>query len=244
MPASQTALDFLDFCAAQKDPRRIAERFVSVLDGLGFEHVACVSHVDPLSPRPGAVSVVTYPKTWLEHYSQADFARIDPVFLAARQATAPFGWRDHLRTLKLSPKQKSVLAEGALYGIRNGLTIPLRSSDMIPASCSLIASRDGVDPLSMAHVLMIVIYAHSALQRRLNVVSAKPIVLSARERDCLLLAGRGKSDWAIGKVLGVAARTAHNTLERTKRRYGVSHRVQAVVRAVFDGQIFIDDLGG
>ncbi|MFN3463223.1 MAG: helix-turn-helix transcriptional regulator, partial [Terricaulis sp.] len=81
--------------------------------------------------------------------------------------------------------------------------------------------------------------------RRLNPDAlTAPIVLAPRERECLTLAGCGKSDWVIGEVLGVSSRTAHNAIERAKKRYGVSHRVQAVVRAVFDGQVMVDDLTG
>ncbi len=243
MPASKIALDFLDFCEKQTSAAAIEDRFVATLQALGYQYIACASHVDPLRPRPGAVSVVNYPRPWLEQYSEEDFAFIDPVFLAARSMSAPFNWNDYVARMRLTREQKRVLAEGAAYGLSDGLTIPLRSPDVIPASCSLIAGPEGVDPLAMAHTLMIVIYGHGAMHRRLNPDAlAEPVVLPPRERECLTLAGCGKSDWAIGELLGVSARTAHNAIERAKKRYGVSHRVQAVVRAVFDGQVLIDDL--
>lgn len=245
MPASKIALDFLDFCEKQTNVSAIEERFVSTLQALGYEHIACASHVDPLRPRPGGVSVFNYPAPWVQHYSDANFARIDPVFLAARIVSAPFNWDDCLAKMRLSREQRAVLEEGATYGLTQGLTIPLRSPDVIPASCSLVAGSDGVDPLAMAHTLMIVIYGHGAMHRRLNPDAlAEPVLLAPRELECLTLAGCGKSDWVIGEVLGVSARTAHNAIERAKKRYGVSHRVQAVVRAVFDGQIMVDDLTG
>jgi len=243
MPASKIALDFIDFCEKQTDVAKIEDRFVATLNALGYEHIACASHVDPLRPRPGAVSIVNYPMPWLEHYSHGDFARIDPVFLAARIMTSPFNWDECLTKMRLSREQKRVLAEGADYGLAGGMTIPLRSPDVMPASCSLVAGPDGVDPLAMAHTLMVVIYGHGALHRRLNPNAlAEPVILPPRERECLTLAGRGKSDWVIGELLGVSGRTAHNSIERAKKRYGVSSRTQAVVRAVFDAQINVDDL--
>jgi LuxR family quorum-sensing system transcriptional regulator CciR len=88
---------------------------------------------------------------------------------------------------------------------------------------------------------MIVIFGHGAMHRRLNPDAViDPVVLPARERECLELAGRGKSDWAIGQMLGLRKSSVHNSLERTKKRYGVSHRIQAVVRAAFEGQILLD----
>jgi DNA-binding CsgD family transcriptional regulator len=66
--------------------------------------------------------------------------------------------------------------------------------------------------------------------------------LSPRERECLILAGQGKSDWVIGQILGISARNAHNTLERAKKRLGVAGRIQAVVVALRERQISFDDL--
>ncbi|MFN3463224.1 MAG: autoinducer binding domain-containing protein, partial [Terricaulis sp.] len=165
MAASKIALDFLDFCEKQTDVAAIEDRFVRALQALGYEYVACASHVDPLRPRPGGVKVLNYPVPWVQHYSEAEFARIDPVFLAARIMSSPFNWEDCLAKMRLSRDQKRVLDEGATYGLSRGLTIPLRSPDVIPASCSLIAGSDGVDPLAMAHTLMIVIYGHGAMHR-------------------------------------------------------------------------------
>ncbi len=245
MATRKIALDFLDFCEKASEATAIETRFVQTLQSLGYQHIACASHVDPLRPRPGGVSVVNYPTAWLQQYSFGDFARIDPVFFAARALPAPFNWNDYLGKMQLSRAQTRMLAEGASYGLSDGLTIPLRSPDIIPASCSLIAGVDGVDPLSMAETLMIVVYGHGAMHRLLNPGAiAQPVLLPKRERECLALAGTGKSDWVIGEILGVSERTAHNSIERAKKRYGVSNRMQAVIRAMFDGQIIVDDLSG
>lgn len=128
MPASKIALDFLDFCEKQTDATAIQDRFVATLQSMGYEYVACSSHVDPLRPRPGGVSVLNYPMPWVQHYSDEDFARIDPVFLAARVMTSPFNWDDCLSTMRLSREQKRVLDEGAVWRRRRQqLAIPFAS---------------------------------------------------------------------------------------------------------------------
>jgi DNA-binding CsgD family transcriptional regulator len=237
------SLDFLDFCNRETDPARITERFVVTLQHIGYQYIACASHVDPLAPGPGAVSVINYPQDWLEQYSVEDFAHIDPVFLAACAQAAPFHWDDCLARMHLTRDQKRLLGEGASYGIKAGTTIPLRSPDISPASCTLIAGSDGVDPVTMPDTLMIVVSGYGALHRLLNPdAMIKPVMLARRERQCLALAGSGKSDWIIGSLLGVSERTAHNTIERAKKRYRVSNRVQAIMRAWADGQIKVDDL--
>jgi LuxR family quorum-sensing system transcriptional regulator CciR len=65
--------------------------------------------------------------------------------------------------------------------------------------------------------------------------------LTQRERECLLLAARGKSDSAIGEVLNISGRTVHHAIERAKQRYGVSRRVQAILHAIAAGEFSAAD---
>lgn len=243
MPLSKRALDFAEFCDNQNDASVIGDRFVQTLQAFGYAHIACSSHVDPLHPRRGAVSIVTYPMAWQQQYSHGEYAFIDPVFLLACAMPSYFYWDDYLARMRLNRRQQRMLVEGADYGLVRGLTIPLKTPDVMPASCTLIAGRAGIDPLYIADALFVVSYGHGAMHRRLNPnVMLDPVLLPARERQCLALAGCGKSDWVIGKLLGISERTVHNCLERAKKRYRASHRLQAVVRAAFDGQITLDDL--
>lgn len=69
-----------------------------------------------------------------------------------------------------------------------------------------------------------------------------PTPLTPRQRQCTILAGRGKSDWVSGQLLGLAPATVHKYLEQAKARYGVSSRTELVVRALHDGHIDFQDL--
>lgn len=244
MPANKAALDFLETCAAGAlDVAAIKALLFKEMSGLGFVHVACCSHVDPLNPPAGAVCMVNYPLAWLSRYSACNYVLRDPVLLAARRAATPFFWKDAIRRQDLSRDQQRIMDEAAGFGIADGLTIPLHLPGAFAASCSLIPGADGVDRLNIPSALMIAIAAYDGARKRQGAgVMPEPGLMSPRERECLTLAGQGKSDWVIGELLGISERTAHNTLERAKKRFGVSHRAQAVVRAVIDGQIAIDDL--
>lgn len=145
--------------------------------------------------------------------------------------------------MPLNRRQKAMLDEAASYGISNGLTIPLRSPELTPASCSLVPGPDGVDSLNLPTTLTIVLFGYGVMHRRLNPGPiTEPVILSPRERECLTLASAGKSDWVIGKLLGVSKSAAHKVVEGAKRKYGVADRIQAIVQAVFDGQISLDRL--
>lgn len=66
--------------------------------------------------------------------------------------------------------------------------------------------------------------------------------LTKRERECLTLAARGKSNWASSEILGISERTVHHVIERAKRRLGVATRVQAVVHALYRGDIKMEEV--
>lgn len=68
--------------------------------------------------------------------------------------------------------------------------------------------------------------------------------LTPRQRDCVVLAARGKSSWVSGQLLGLSADTVHKYLESAKRRYGVSSRTELVVRTLHDGQLSFEDVMG
>ena len=67
-------------------------------------------------------------------------------------------------------------------------------------------------------------------------------LLTPRQRQCVELAAKGKSDWISGQILGLAAGTVHKYLEQAKARYGVSSRTELVVRALYEGHIRFHDL--
>lgn len=66
--------------------------------------------------------------------------------------------------------------------------------------------------------------------------------LTRRERQCLILAARGKTDWEIARLLALSEHTVHSYFKHIKRRFGVCTRVHAVVAALMAGEISLDDI--
>jgi DNA-binding CsgD family transcriptional regulator len=234
---------FAERCDAAQSVADVRALFLSETQALGFPYVACCSHVDPLKPPPGAVTMIHYPQAWLARFSDRNYAARDPVFLAAKRQLLPFGWRERRFLEGLSADQLQILDEAAEAGLGDGLTIPLHAPGALPASCSLVFGPDGVDPLHVERAHWCAVYAHEAARRLLLTRDRLgPALLSPRERQCLELVGRGKDDYAIGVLLGIRESTAHNTVQRTMRKYGVATRIQAVIRAMSDGEIALQDV--
>jgi DNA-binding CsgD family transcriptional regulator len=66
-------------------------------------------------------------------------------------------------------------------------------------------------------------------------VSARGAGLSPREADCLAWVARGKTNWEIGRILDVEARTVQFHICNAARKLGVAGRHQAMLRATMHG---------
>lgn len=73
---------------------------------------------------------------------------------------------------------------------------------------------------------------------------SRPRALTPRQRDCVVLVARGKSDWEIGRLLGISESTVHKHVEDAKRRYGVTTRIQLVVLSLFEKRLSFADIFG
>jgi LuxR family quorum-sensing system transcriptional regulator CciR len=71
---------------------------------------------------------------------------------------------------------------------------------------------------------------------------ACPPSLTPRQRDCVVLVARGKSDRQIGEILGISNQTVHKHVESAKQRYAVATRVELVVRALFMSQLSLTEI--
>lgn len=235
---------FAERCAAAATVEDVASIFLSEVDRLGFKHVALCSHVDPLRPPAGAVTIFRYPPEWLAYFSEQQFDQIDPVFMEASRRVTPFMWDDKTFIATLSDAQRRILVEGADAGLSRGFTIPIRIPGALTASCSLVAEEE-VDPLSYFAAHSLSVFAHEHARRIVlgRHVAESAQQLSEREKLCLTYAARGKSDWAISKVIGLSESTVHVAVESAKKKFGVATRVQAIVRALLTGQVNIDDIG-
>ncbi|MBL8544305.1 MAG: LuxR family transcriptional regulator [Hyphomonadaceae bacterium] len=234
---------FAEFCDEARSVDEISDRFMAEVRALGFAYAACSSHVDPLRPPRGAVMMVNYPRLWLERFSTRGYAARDPVFFAARRQALPFQWSDWRFRAGLDDDQIDILNEAADAGLLDGFTVPIHAPDALPASCSLAIGADGVDPLSVRDAHWYAVYAHESARRLVNEAAPpdRPR-LGRRERQCLELIARGKTDFEIGLILGVSEHTVHNTVRKAMRKYGVATRMQAFVRALRDGELRMEDV--
>jgi LuxR family quorum-sensing system transcriptional regulator CciR len=196
------------------------------------------------------VRLENYPSSWVSTFLENELYSWDPIHVASYTTHAAFAWSDIGRMIPLNNRQKHVLKTAAIEGLGDGFTVPAHVPGQVSGSCSFAVRTGRTLPRHrLAMVQMVGTFAFQAAQsialaeRDAAPPSAKT-ALTPRQLDCILLVGRGKSDWEIAQILGIKEETVKSHIDAARERYGVARRVQLVVLAMRDGHITLSDLAG
>lgn len=219
---------------------------------LGFDYFALVHHVNIYQTRDKVVHVFDYPDAWTEMVDKNSYFTDDPVHMACQKSAAPFVWSDVRRIVTLSDKQEEILRSAEVAGLGAGFTVPIHVPGEATGSCSFSTKLGREIPLTTlpaAHYVGTFAFEaarrvsqRSARMRRGDALTGGVPRLTRRQLDCVVLAGRGKSDRDVAQILGISDQTVHQHIEDAKRKYDVSTRMQLIVRALFDNQLSFADL--
>ncbi len=228
----------LEECRTPGEIAEVSRRFVRPM---GLEHVACVN-LPPGGENAGGahgsieVHFSTFPGEWLSRTATCEVVENDPILAEARADGRSFTWREAWsRCQGPAAAARAALARG--LGLEDGLAIPLGRT----AFATPVVLAAGRHPTLDAGARSAVILASSAIYRRIAALDAiryRPGTrLTERERQCLSWAAAGKSDWEIGQIIALSAKTVNYHIENAKRKSGVQTRVQAIVEALRSGLI-------
>src|SRR5476649_355678 len=223
-----------------------------IVPTLGFDYFALVHHVNVYHTNGSIVYLFDYPQCWTEVLDSRGYFSDDPVLAACQKSAAPFAWSDVPKIVPLTSKHEEIFRSAKVAGLGEGFTVPIHIPGEITGSCSF-SMRLGRDMreamLPAAHYVgSFAFEAARRLSQRMaasrDPALAAPLTpkLTRRQLDCVLLAGRGKSDKDVAQILGISDQTVHQHMEDAKRKYDVATRMQLIVQALFDNQLAFADL--
>jgi LuxR family quorum-sensing system transcriptional regulator CciR len=227
------------------DDLEVAMQLVTA--ALGFQYFALTHHVDVVAADGTAIRLHNYPAKWADYYDRNALGVSDPVHRASHVTSVGFRWSRMPEMIPLTAHDRRVLALGRDQGIGDGFTVPAHVPGEARGSCSF-ASEAGhailVDRLPMAQFAGAFAFegARRLWSERGHLPKPLPPALTDRQRDCLLWAARGKTDWEIGRILGVTEETVARHIKQACARYGVSKRTLLAIRALFDGTLTFTDI--
>ena len=215
---------------------------------LGFQYFALSHHVDIARAGGRAIRVHNYPDRWADYYDANALGVSDPVHRASHVTSAGFRWSAIPQMIPLTVSDRRVLLLGSEQGIGDGYTVPANVPGEARGSCSFAneADRPMVETeLPLAQ--LVGIFAFEAARRLWSVrqIDMDPAqTLTDRQRDCVLWAARGKSDWETSRILGLSEETVARHIRDGCERYGVNKRTLLAIRALFDGTLTFTDIFG
>lgn len=235
-------LAFVQASQKVESEAQLRDLMLCVTRELGFQHYALAHHSNA---QPGdIVRLTNYPDAWKEYYTRTGQFVVDPIHIASKRKAGAFEWREVPALVELTPDQAELLRMGAEAGLANGFTIPVHIPGDATGSCTFVVDREHEirrEVLPVAH--MIGGYAFEAARRYVRRAKPKPRPrLSERQRECVILVARGKSDWEISRILGIGEETATKHVKRAMETFGLARRTQLLVAALYDGQITFDEV--
>jgi len=249
MPRLDVAKQFVELARLSRTQSELARLLEDASIEIGCRYFALVHHVDLRRASPDIIRLDNYPASWASHFVENVLYAEDPIHRACLTSNVGFTWVDVPKIIAVTGQQRSILENAAKHGLGDGYTVPVHIPGERSGSCSF-ATRHGRS-LPEANLLLAQLIGAFAFQaaRNLNrhgsVLPQIPLRLTPRQRDCLLLAIQGKTDWEIGRILDLSEETVSQHLDMARERYGVTKRLPLAVRAIFDGQVsFIEALSG
>ena len=238
---------FVHEAGTAASPDCLSDLLAEVSREMGFSFFALTHHVDMRQAATPAMRLHNYPAGWEDYFEEERLGRSDPVHRASQLTTVGFAWSRLPRMIQLTAKDREVLDQAERRGIGDGFTVPAHIPGEINGSCSFATAAGGSFPEGqLPQAQLVGAFAFEAARRIARVRepgTGIPPRLTDRQRDCVVWAARGKSDWEIGRILGVSQETVIQHLKQARERYGVTKRTLLAVHALFDGTIsFVDIL--
>lgn len=197
---------------------------------LGFD---CYAYLNVQPIRSFAVS--NYPLEWQMRYLAQHYTKTDPVVLTARSVMRAFTWAAEPQRRVVSKQLRRFYSEAADFGIKSGISIPIRTafghmSMLTLASRKLSVSLEkDIDQLAAVTAVSLL---HAKLEHQgVAPTASDRIELTVRQATCLKWAAEGKSMRAIASLENISFSTVHFHLIKAREALDAGSLTQAAALA-------------
>ncbi len=213
----------------------------SLAQSCGFEQTLYAVVPNKRAPLENAFLRSNYSQSWRSTYDGQKLAYIDPTVGHCLSSTVPLVWSSEAFT---APEQKDLYEEACGYGIRSGIIYPIHGANgefgVFSFVSDVLTNKKFQEELCHAMPTLALLRDY-AFQSSLSFIAAsKPqeeVHLTRRELEILKWTMAGKSSWEISKILICAEATVNFHLGNIRRKFEVTTRQQAVIKAIRIGLI-------
>lgn len=213
---------------------------------MGFTYFALTHHIHPKKWKNISIALHNCPTEWVDYYASRKLYKNDPILHASTITSLGFLWEELPTMIEMTANRQKVLQLYADAGVGTGITIPAHVPGEPTGSCTFATANNQLFPFhNMLTAQLLGAFAFQSARRIAGLMTANtnPVrMLTPRQRDCLLWAMRGKTDWEIAQILELSPVTVTQHIDMARKRYGVVKRIQLGVRAIYLGDISFDEV--
>lgn len=209
----------------------------------GADYFLMIHHADFSADPNGLVRVGNYPEEFIRISRQDGRPLDDPIMEACEKTLTGFFWSDVGSIVALTDKHKQRAEAVGKTGLADGFVVPTHIPGEHAGSCHF-ATAGGrlLKREDSAALQTVATYGFEAARRLVQSEAPPRAALTDRQRECIILSAKGKSDTVIAQLLGLSPKTVNAYMESAKRRYGVATRNQLIVRALYTSEITFHDI--
>lgn len=215
---------------------RLESALENLAENLGFDGYAFL-HIEPFQ----SFAVSNYAAGWQSLYFDRNYHAVDPVVLRGKSLNGPFVWSSEEGRSHLEKEQRGFFQHASDFGIRSGVTIPVRTPN---GFMSMFTLASGKSRLSLDRDIDAVAAASAVGQLhariaflRLEPTTEETIVLDPKAAAYLRWAAVGKSMGETACIEGVKYNSVKVKLENTKKSFDVRTTAHLVALAIRRGLI-------
>lgn len=220
----------IDLSAVSSTEAALKEALPGLVCEFGFD---CYAYLNVQPVRTYAVS--NYPSEWQARYLSHDYTRLDPVVAMARKRMQPFTWAAGNPPQVHSKAVKTFYAEAGDFGIRSGISVPIRTAyghmsmlTLASNKLSLSLERD-IDQIAAVTAVALL---HASLNHLdAGPTAARSVELTAKQALCLKWSAEGKPMRAIATIESMSYATVNFHLNNARKALDAASLAQATALA-------------
>ena len=220
-----------DLAAIYGDEDILSQGLADLSQHFGFTGYAYL-HVQ----HKHSIAVTNYHREWRSTYFDKNFDRLDPIIKRARSRKQVFAWSAEQDRARLSKEERAFYARAADFGIRSGVTVPIKTANGSMSMFTLASEKLAID-LDREIDAVAAAAAVGQLHARIAFLQKTPTVedsawLNPKEATYLRWIAVGMTMEEIADVEGIKYNTVRVKLRETMKRFEVRSKAQLVALAI------------
>lgn len=207
---------------------------------LGFETISIAPLINPVLMNINIAEVgrSTWPEEFLEKWITGNYVIQDPISRRTLVSQEAFTWENIYKTA--SKQGQRILDEGAEYGMKKGMTVPVHLPKLPPGGVAFSGPHCDFSPDETAEIQLVCNHAYSCLMKLAKFEDKIDIpLLTHRESDILHFVAAGKTNWEIAKIYGLSEHSVKDHMKNISSKFSAANRAHAVSLGVMSGQILL-----